>query len=225
MHTILISDYDMASCCSIIIPSYQQRLIVFCILIKINLRVLLLFFLHLDQKKFTSIKRNINKVSRYSLQFSLRTGQRKKNQCRDSLPESSRQYCKKIFIYLFFYLPLFTVDGKDLDNMYKKIHKIVTVANHRQLSYFLEKSDTEVKVRQKYDSISFLAPKRRNEWNLTSLAIFQEKGVIKNHMLGSLRSQIQVSFEEQCLFLRKHKNFLNQTVEFKCFFLLNSTLV
>ena len=50
-----------------------------------------------------------------------------------------------IFIYLFFYLSLFTVDGKDLDNMYKKIHKIATVANHRQLSYILEKSDTEVK--------------------------------------------------------------------------------
>lgn len=107
--------------------------------------------------------------------------------------------------------------------MYKKIHKIATVANHRQLSYFLEKSDTEVKVRQKYDSISFLARKRRNAWNLTSLAIFQEKGVIKNYMLGSLRSKSKSLLKSSVSFWGNIKIFGIKLLNLSVFFVKQYT--
>ena len=55
--------------------------------------------------------------------------------------------------------------------------------------------------------------------------IFPVKLIAKDILLGSLKTQHQAVFAIWCLFLKKHKNFQNQTVTLKCFFLLSSRLV
>ena len=44
--------------------------------------------------------------------------------------------------------------------------------------------------------------------------IFLVKVVAKNIVLGSLGTQLQVVLAAWCLFLKKHTNFLNQTLHF-----------
>ena len=48
-------------------------------------------------------------------------------------------------------------------------------------------------------------------------SISRVKVVTKYIVLGSLRIQRQAVFAVLCLFLKKHSNFLNQTVTLKCF--------
>ena len=47
--------------------------------------------------------------------------------------------------------------------------------------------------------------------------IFQVKVVTKNIVFGFLGTQSEAAFAVLCLFLKKHTNFLNQTVTIKCF--------
>ena len=63
----------------------------------------------------------------------------------------------------------------------------------------------------------FSSMKKEESMESEIYSIFQVKVVAKNIVLGSLGTKLQAFFYIWFSFLKKHANFLNQTVTLNCF--------